>query len=348
VKGLTFQGKQDIRYDTVPDPEIISSNDVIVKVELCAICGSDMHVYHEHEKGLDNGTVMGHEFVGEIVERGQGVNNLSIGDKVISPFTTNCGQCYFCRIGLTSRCIKGQLYGWIENGQGLQGAQAEYVRVPFSESTLVKIPEGISMEEGLFLGDIFSTGYFAAHQADIKPDGIYVVLGCGPVGIMAIIGAMELGAEKIFAIDGISERLEIASNWGATPLNYKTQDVVNELMNATDGRGADGVMEVVGNSAAGKLAVELVRPGGIISTVGVCNDQHLSFSPSEAFNKNLTYKVGRCPVRHYIDILIPILLEKKLDLSSIVSHRLKLADGTRGYDIFDKKLDGCLKIVLEP
>ena len=348
MKALTFQGKYDIRHESVPDPEILSPEDVIVKVELSAICGSDMHVYREHEKGLDYGTIMGHEFVGEIVEKGAKVKSLSNGDRVMSPFTTNCGQCYYCKIGLTCRCLNGQLYGWVENGHGLSGAQAEYVRVPLSENTLVKIPEGISTEEGLFLGDNFSTGYFAAHQADIKPGSTYVVLGCGPVGIMAIISALELGAEKIFAVDGISDRLKIAAKWGATPLNYQHDDIPDRILTETDGRGADAILEVVGNSAAGKLAIELVRPGGIISTVGVCNDQFMSFSPIEAFNKNLTYKVGRCPARHYIDILIPILLEKKIDISSIVSHRLKLADGPKGYEIFDKKLDGCLKIVLEP
>ncbi len=348
MKGLTFQGKYDIRYESVPDPEILSPEDVIVKVELSAICGSDMHVYREHEKGLDYGTIMGHEFVGEIVESGAKVKSLSKGDKVMSPFTTNCGHCYYCRIGLTSRCVNGQLYGWVENGHGLHGAQADYVRVPLANSTLVKIPDGLSLEEGLFLGDIFSTGYFAAHQANIKPGRTYVVLGCGPVGIMTIISALELGAEKIFAVDGIFERLEIAAKWGATPLNFQHDNIPDLILAETEGRGADAVMEVVGNSAAGKLAVELVRPGGIISTVGVCNDQYLSFSPIEAYNKNLTYKVGRCPARHYIDILTPILLEKQIDLSSIVSHRLKLADGPRGYEIFDNKLEGCLKIVLEP
>jgi len=348
VKGLTFQGKYDIRHESVPDPEVLSPEDVIVKINLAAICGSDLHVYREHEKGLDHGTIMGHEFVGEIVEKGSAVKSLSKEDKVMSPFTTNCGQCYYCKIGLTCRCLNGQLYGWVENGHGLPGAQADYVRVPMADSTLVKIPDGLSLEEGLFLGDNLSTGYFAAHQADIKTEGVYVVLGCGPVGIMAIISALELGAEKIFAVDGIADRLEIAAKWGAIPLNFQLDNVPDQILMETEGRGADAVMEVVGNNAAGKLAVELIRPGGIISAVGVCNDQFMSFSPIEAFDKNLTYKVGRCPARHYIDILIPILQEKKIDLSSIVSHRMKLADGPRGYEIFDKKLDGCLKIVLEP
>src|SRR5687768_9462308 len=147
MKALTFHGRQEIRHESVPDPRLVASTDVIVKVKLCAICGSDLHVYHEHEKGLDHSTVMGHEFMGEIVETGSSVKKLKKGDLVMSPFSISCGQCFFCLKGLTSRCISSQLFGWVEKGKGLHGAQAEYVRVPFSESTLIKIPEGIKDEE---------------------------------------------------------------------------------------------------------------------------------------------------------------------------------------------------------
>lgn len=348
MKALTFHGKESIRFESVDDPVLQDPGDVIVKVKCCAICGSDLHVYHEHEKGLDPGTAMGHEFSGEIVEIGKEVRNLSKGDRVMSPFTTSCGKCFYCKIGLTCRCVKGQLYGWVEHGKGLQGGQAEYVRVPLAETTLMKIPEGVTTEEGLMLGDIISTGFFCAHQAEIKPKGVYVVVGCGPVGLMAILGAGEYGAENIFAVDAVPERLAHAKKFGAKTISFADQDPGEVILEVTQGRGADGVMEAVGNASAGKLAYELVRPGGVISQVGVCNDLHLPFSPVQAYNKNLTYRVGRCPARTFMDSLTPLVQEKKYDFASIVTHRLKLSEGVRGYDIFANKRENCLKVVLAP
>ncbi len=348
MKALTFNGKQTIKYESVPDPQIKTSKDVIVKVLLSAICGSDLHVYHERETGLDYGTVMGHEFVGEIVEIGREVKFFQKSDVVFSPFTTNCGKCFYCRKGLTARCTEGQLFGWVENDIGLHGGQADYVRVPLADSTLHRLPEDVSLEEGLLLGDIFSTGYFCAEMAEISPEGIYVTIGCGPVGLLAILGARDLGAEKIYAVDSIPERLALAKNFGAMPINYQSDDPIEILRDATDGRGADAVLEIVGNASAGRSAFELIRPGGIISTVGVHTEKYITFSPVEAYNKNITYKIGRCSARYYMERLLPIVQSKKYNLVSIISHRLPLDNGVRGYEIFDKKLERCIKVVLEP
>lgn len=347
MHALTFEGKEKIGFESIPDPRITDNGDVIVRVKISCICGSDLHVYYEHEKGIDLGTAMGHEFVGEVVELGKDVKSLKVGDLIMSPFTTNCGTCYYCKVGLTCRCVKGQLYGWVEKGVGLQGGQAEYVRVPLADSTLQKIPEGVSLEEGLLLGDVLSTGYFCAHQAEIKSNDVQAVIGCGPVGLMTIVGAREQGAKNLYAIDSVEERLAMAEKFGATPINLKKQNPVEVLKAKTNGRGVDAAMEAVGNSRAAKLAYEILRPGGIISTVGVCNDQHLSFSPIEAYNKNLTYKVGRCPARYFMDRLIPMVQEKKYDLTSILTHRMKLSEGAKGYDIFAHKKDSCLKVILE-
>ena len=348
MKALTFRGKQNIVFESVDDPKILSTSDVIVRVKVCAICGSDLHVYHEHEKGLDHGTAMGHEFAGEVVETGNQVKIFRKGDLVMSPFTTNCGECFYCKIGLTCRCLQGQLYGWVQQGRGLQGGQAEYVRVPLAESTLMKIPEGVSLEEGLMLGDIISTGFFCAYQAKIKPKNVYAVVGCGPVGLMALLGAKEYGAEKIFAMDTIDERLKRAEQFGAIPINASNQNPAEVIKEFTQGRGADGVMEAVGNYSAGKLAYELVRPGGVISQVGVCTDVHLPFSPVQAYDKNLTYKVGRCPARYFMNKLVPLVEQKKYDFTSIVTHRMKLNEGVLGYNMFANKKDNCLKILLMP
>ncbi len=348
MKALTFRGKQNIKFETAPDPKLQSVGDVIVKVKICAICGSDLHVYHEHEKGLDYGTPMGHEFMGEIVEVGSDVKNLRTGDRVMSPFSIACGTCYYCRHGLSARCTQSQLFGWVENGRGLAGAQAEYVRVPLAQSTLIKVPEEISDEFALLLGDIIPTGYYCALRADIKPNGTYCVVGCGPVGLMTIAAAVGMGARKIYAVDTIGERLAMARTFGAIPVDAASADCTKVILDATENRGADAVMEAVGSKQSVKLAYDLVRPGGIISSVGVCNDSTFAFSPTDAYNKNLTFRTGRCPARSLMETLLPIVKSSEIDLTSIITHRLPLTQGEMGYDIFANKKDHCLKVILAP
>jgi 2-desacetyl-2-hydroxyethyl bacteriochlorophyllide A dehydrogenase len=345
MKALTFAGLEKISLETIADPAIVDAKDAIVKVSHCSICGSDLHVYHGRETGIDHHTAMGHEFTGEIVDVGREVKSLKIGDRVISPFSTSCGTCYFCRFGLTARCVQSQLFGWIEKGKGLHGGQAEFIRVPIADGTLMKTPEGISNEESLLLGDVFSTGYFCAYQAEIKPANTYVVLGCGPVGLMAICGAIALGAEKVIAVDSVPDRLELAKRFGATPIH--ATDAKAEVHNFTQGVGADAVMDAVGSGSASRLAYEIVRPGGIISVVGVCTDSNFSFSPVEAYNKNITFKVGRCPARFFLEKLIPLVQQKRFPITSIFTHKMSLMDGVGGYDMFTKKKDGCVKIILE-
>jgi threonine dehydrogenase-like Zn-dependent dehydrogenase len=347
MRALTFRGRQTVAVESTADPAIETPTDALVRVSLTAICGSDMHVYHEREQGLDHGTVMGHEFVGEIVECGREVEGLSVGDPVLSPFTTSCGSCWFCREGLTARCERGQLFGWVEQGGGLHGAQAELVRVPLASGTLVPIPAGVSREEALLLGDVASTGYYCARQAGIRPEGLYVVLGCGPVGLMAVVGARHLGAERVLAVDSVAERLQLAEAYGATavPLDDQTLERVGA---ASEGRGADAVLEAVGSPQATRLAADLVRPGGTISAVGVHCEQQFSFSPVEAYDKNLTYRIGRCPARAVLPELVPLVQSKRQDLTRIISHRLPLEQGVEAYEMFDRKTDGCTKVVLQP
>lgn len=348
MKALTFSGVEQILYESIPDPEILAPTDVIVRVKRCAICGSDLHVFYGREQGIDHHTAMGHEFTGEVVDAGRDVRSIRKGDIVMSPFTTSCGKCFYCVQGLTCRCVNSQLFGWVENGKGLQGGQSEYVRVPMGETTLVKIPDGVSTDEALLLGDILSTGFFCAKQAAIRPKETQVVIGCGPVGLMAIIGAIHYGSERLFAVDTVPERLAMAKQFGATPVDASKEDAINKVLEATEGRGADAVMEAVGSGGAGRLAYDLLRPGGTISVVGVCNDDHLAFSPVQAYNKNITYKVGRCPARAMMDELIPLVQRKKTGVTSIITHRMKLSEGVSGYDIFANKKDHCLKVVLEP
>lgn len=348
MRAITFHGKQELHYETIADPTILAATDVILKTHCAGICGSDLHVYHEREAGLEHSTVMGHEVVGEIVALGRDVHHFKTGDLVFSPFTTNCGECFYCKIGLTARCEKGQLLGWRQNGVGLHGAQAEYVRIPLAEATLLRVPEEIHAEEALLLGDILSTGYFCAERAEINPRGMYAIIGCGPVGLMAICAARELGAERIFAIDSVTERLQLAERFGAEPVHLNENNAIASIRNATLGRGVDAALEVVGSPSAQRLAMDLVRPGGIISVVGVHTTPHFAFSPAEAYDKNITYKVGRCPARYYMERLLGLVRQQKYDFRSVISHRMPLAQGVEGYKIFDQKLAGCTKVVLWP
>ncbi len=335
-----------MRHADVPDPGLREPGDVIVRVRAAAICGSDLHVFRGNETGLDAGTVMGHEFAGEVVAAGPGVAAFRPGDLVVSPFTTSCGSCFYCRSGLTARCARGQLFGWVEQGRGLHGVQAELARVPMADTTLVAVPQDTPLEQALFAGDNLATGWFGAESAGIGPGTTAAVVGCGPVGLMAVIAARELGAGRIFALDTVPERLSLAERFGAEPVDIGRDDPIQTLREATEGRGADAVVEAVGSPDASRLAFGLVRPGGAIAAVGVHTEHHFAISPGEAYDKNLTYRTGRAPARAYMERLLPLVRSGKYDLGALISHRLPLAEGARGYDLFDRRLEGCTKVVL--
>lgn len=347
MRALVFEGVRQVGYATVPDPEICEPGDVIVRVEAAGVCGSDLHVYRGLETGLDPGTVMGHELAGEVMEVGSDVRRLRPGDRVISPFTTNCGACFYCRAGLTARCVHGQLYGWVEKGRGLHGAQAELIRVPLAEATLVRLPEGTPAETAMFAGDNLATGWFGAESVNAGPGRVVAVVGCGPVGLMAVLAAHELGAERVFAIDALPERLALAERWGATAIGGQ-DDPAGQIREATEGRGADAVIEAVGSQPSTRLAFDLVRPGGTIAALGVHTEPHLALAPAEMYDKNLTYRTGRAPARAYMEKLLPLIRAGRYDLEALISHRLPLSEGPRGYDLYDRKLEGCTKVVLRP
>jgi threonine dehydrogenase-like Zn-dependent dehydrogenase len=348
MKAITFQGIRSVSLSEVPDPIVESPTDAIVKVERAAICGSDMHVYHGRETGIDVGTIMGHEFTGTVIETGKQVSNFKTGDRVLSPFTINCGECHFCKIGLTARCVKSQLYGWKENGAGLEGVHAEYVRVPMANSTLVHLPDDLSWEQGNLLADIASTGYFGAKLAELNPEDTCVVIGCGPVGIMAIKAAAYFGCENIYAVDGIDFRLGLAKQNGAIPINYLNENVTDKIFELTNGVGADSVIEAVGSKESMKAAFEVLRPGGGLASVGVQAFDRLPFSPPDMYDKNVTLKAGRCSSRYYAEKLIPLVQNGDLQLTDVITHTFDLRDGVEAYRFFDEEKDNCLKILLKP
>jgi threonine dehydrogenase-like Zn-dependent dehydrogenase len=347
VKAITFQGVRQVACTETPEPELLSDRDAIVLVELAGLCGSDLHVYLGREIGIEPGTVMGHEFVGRVERVGGAVRGISPGDRVASPFSTSCGACYFCTRGLSSRCTEGRLFGWVERGVGLQGGQAPRVRVPFADTTLFPLPDDLDLPEALLLCDVLPTGYYCARMAQVDEGGTFAVIGAGPVGLMAVLAARERGARRLYAIDTIEARLARAEALGAIPIDAGSADPRVTVRGATDGRGADAVMEAVGSAAAGRLAFDLVRPGGIVATVGVHHDRGFPFSPAEAYDRNLTWKIGRCPARSLMPELVPLARARRRELAALITHRLPLARGAEGYRLFEARADGCLKVAFE-
>ena len=346
MKAVCFQDIEQVAFKNLADPVIDQPHQAIVKVSLAGLCGSDLHVYYGREAGVDVDTVMGHELVGTVVEKGDAVTSLEIGDRVYAPFSTNCGDCFYCNSGLTARCPSGQLFGWIENGKGLNGGQSEFVKVPLADGTLKKIPNTVSDASALLLGDNFSTGYYCAEMAEIKPEATCVIVGCGTVGLLCIMAAKHLGAETIFALDPDPARRKEAELLGAIALN-SNEAAIAEVKSKTSGRGADSVMELVGLPAAQKIAYEILRPGGIMSVVGCHCTQHFSFSPVEAFDKNLTYKTGRCSARAYMDKLTGLVADGTFELDQFISRRFAVEDCVKAYDVFSNRKDGCLKAAIE-
>jgi threonine dehydrogenase-like Zn-dependent dehydrogenase len=269
MKANCWYGKNDMRVQEVPDPEILNPHDAILKITSTAICGSDLHLYGGFVPTMEKGDIVGHEFMGEVVEIGEEVKKLKVGDRIVVPFTISCGQCFFCKKGLFSLCENSNpnapeaalmwghspagLFGYSHLLGGYAGGQAQYVRVPFADVGHVKIPEGMPDEKVLFLSDIFPTGYMAAENCDIEGGDTVAVWGCGPVGQFAIKSAFLLGAERVIGIDRIPERLEMArTNSGADTINYDEVDSVLEVLKEmTGGRGPDRCIDAVGMEANG-------------------------------------------------------------------------------------------------
>jgi threonine dehydrogenase-like Zn-dependent dehydrogenase len=345
MRGLCYFGPGDVRVEHVTDPVVIDGTDAIVAVEAAGLCGSDLHVYHGRETGLDQGTVLGHEFVGRVIAVGDSVARLAVGDRVLSPFSTSCGECFYCRSGLTARCERGQLFGWRAAGIGLHGGQAERVRVPLADATLVSIDSAVTAEEALLVGDNLSTGFFACDLAGIEPHSVCVAIGSGAVGLATIIAARHRGCRNIVAVDRVAYRRDAASRLGAIACgdDAEATSIVNQLSN---GRGADAVLELVGLPDAGRLAYRLVRPGGSVAMVGCYTSSDFPFSPVEAYNKNLTIRTGRCPARHYVERVGQLVRSRAIDCRSLITHRWGLDDGPRAYEVFAGRRDGCIKAIV--
>jgi threonine dehydrogenase-like Zn-dependent dehydrogenase len=348
VRAITFRGVETLVCETVPDPSIVEPGDAIVRVRAAGICGSDLHPYFGRERGLDVGTVMGHELLGEVVEVGGEVREFGPGDRVVAPFSTSCGTCFYCRTGLTARCERGQLFGWVQGGKGLHGAQAELVRVPLADGTLVRVPPGLDDAVALLAGDILSTARFGVDLAGVAPGDLVVVVGCGPVGLLAVRVALERGAREVVAVDRVPSRLEAARGFGATPADFERSDPLAVVRERSEGRGADSAIEAVGSPEATRLAADLLRLGGSLAALGVHTEPHLALSPGEIYDRNLRYASGRCPARHYLPGSLEMAGRDATLIGTLVSHRLPLTEGVEAYRRFAAREPGWNKVVLKP
>ena len=348
MKAITFQGVESLAWQDVPDPEIQEPTDVVVRVAAAGLCGSDLHPYFGRETGLDVGTVMGHEFVGVVEEAGSAVRSLHRGQRVVSPFTTSCGECVYCRLGLTARCERGQLFGWVQGGVGLHGAQAGYVRVPLAESTLVPVPPELGDPVALLAGDILSTALFGASIAGVGEGDTVVVVGCGPVGVLAVRAALGRGAREVVAVDRVPSRLALAALFGARAVSLEDGDPRATVLEVTGGRGADCAIEAVGSPEATRLAADLLRHGGRMGAVGVHTEPHLALTPGELYDRNLHYAAGRCSARHYMPEALALAERDQDLLVHLVSHDLPLSRGVEAYRRFGGREEGWTKVVLRP
>jgi threonine dehydrogenase-like Zn-dependent dehydrogenase len=347
MQAITFVEVEVLEYGAVADPVIVDDSDVIVEVDTAGICGSDLHPYLGRERGIDRGTIMGHEFVGRVVEVGRGVRAFRRGDRVVAPFTTSCGACASCDIGLTSRCVRGQLFGWVENGRGLHGAQAELVRVPLVDTTLVAVPDALGDDAlALLAGDVLSTAMFAAELADVRAGDVVAVVGCGPVGLLAVRAALAREAREVFALDTVASRLALAERFGATPVQIGAADGITSVRERTGGRGVDRVIEAVGSPDATRSAADLLRPGGVLAAVGVHTEPHLALSPGEMYDRNLTYAAGRCPARRMLPAALDMAQRDASLLVALISHRLPLSEGVDAYRRVATREEGWAKVVL--
>jgi threonine dehydrogenase-like Zn-dependent dehydrogenase len=389
MRATCWFGKQDIRVEDVPDPEILNERDAIVKISSTAICGSDLHLYNGFVPTMEKGDILGHEFMGEVVETGSGVKNLKKGDRVVVPFPISCGNCWFCQENLFPCCensnpnalMAEKMYGHAPAGifgyshltGGYAGGQAEYARVPFADVGPIKIENGFTDEQVLFLSDIYPTGYMAAENCDIKPGDTVALWGCGPVGQFAIRSAFLLGAERVIAIDSVPMRLRKAEEAGAETINFdEVEGVVEALNQMTGGRGPDSCNEAVGMEAHGpppeyaydrmkqammlksdraialREAIMACRKGGTLSVPGVYGGLIDKVPFGAVMNKGLTVKTGQTHVQKYLKPLLDRIANGDIDPSFVVSHKLDLDDAAKGYDMFFRNRNECMKVVLKP
>ena len=347
MRALVFKDVDSVELTDVPKPTIEEAGDALVRVTSTAICGSDLHVVHGRIPGMSPGGTLGHEFAGVVEEVSPEVTSFKPGDRVLGSFTIPCGDCWFCRRRLFSRCPDQRVFGYGSFLGDVQGAQAEYVRVPNADLSLHTIDPGLEEEQVLFAGDIFTTGYDCAVEGRIEKGDIVTVIGCGPVGLMAIQAAKTFEPSRIYAVDTVSQRLEMAQTFGALPVDANAVHSHSYICDQTDGRGADVVLECVGLIPALTDALDIVRAGGRVSVVGVHSDPILELPLNITFVKAIDLKFcGTANVVGRWDDALGLIKDGRAQPDAIISHRMKLDDAVHGYELFEKR--EALKVVLTP
>ncbi|MDW4571581.1 zinc-dependent alcohol dehydrogenase [Microbacterium sp. M3] len=379
MKAMTYRGPYKVRVENKPDPRIEHPNDAIVRVELAAICGSDLHLYHGMMPDTRIGHTFGHEFIGTVEAVGGSVERLRVGDRVMVPFNIYCGSCFFCARGLFSNCHNvnpnataiGGIYGYSHSTGGYDGGQAEMVRVPFADVGPAVIPDDIADEDALLLTDAFSTGYFGAQLADIVEGDTAVVFGAGPVGLAAARSCWLMGAGRVIVVDHLGYRLQKAREFAFAETIAFTQvgDIVRELKRMTDGLGADVAIDAVGAEADGHViqhvtsaklklqggspvalnwAIDSVRKGGTVSVMGAYGPMFSAVKFGDAMNKGLTLRMNQAPVKRQWPRLFAHIRAGYVRPSELITHRIPLEHIAEGYHLFSSKLDDIIKPVVIP
>jgi 2-desacetyl-2-hydroxyethyl bacteriochlorophyllide A dehydrogenase len=344
MRAVTFQAPGEVRIEEKPDPALGAADDALVRVEASGICGSDLHIYHGRVP-VEAGFTIGHEFVGTVVEAGPDVERVAVGDRVLGCFHTACATCTACLRGDYHRCERGRTFGHGSKLGDLQGAQAELLLVPRANLTLRRVPEGMADEVALFAGDVLGTGYHAVAHAGMRAGDTVAVLGLGPVGLCAVQAALAGGAARVFAVDAVEQRLEMAARFGAVPLHLTEQDPKGAVRAATGGRGVDVVVDAVGDPAPLALAISLARDAGTVSGIGAYAGKG-EVPIGLAWLKGLTLRLGLANVIAHVDRVLALIEAGKLDPSPLVTHRMKLDEAADAYALYDKR--EALKIVLTP
>jgi len=377
MKALTYGGVRTIEYKDVADPSIEKPDDLIVKITSTAICGSDLHLIHGMIPKMPTGFILGHEAMGIVEETGPDIRRLKKGDRVIVPFPVACGHCWYCEHDLWSQCDEsnahgevGGIFGYSELFGGYDGGQAEYLRVPYGNVGPKLVPEDLTDEQLIFLTDILPTSYWGTIvNGGVKPGDTVVVLGCGPVGLLAQKWAAYAGAKRIIAVDQVEYRLKHAQNFNhVETINLddfeNTGEYIKEITNGgadvvIDCVGMDGKMSMIeriesklklqgGSKSAIEISAQAVRKGGTVSIVGVYGAKYNLFPFGDFFSRNVTLKMGQCPAHSYVEPILSLIQRGLFDARDIITHQIPLSQGSYGYEIFDHKLEDCIKVILKP
>lgn len=378
MKAVTYQGSKNVQVKEVKDPKIKNGDDIIVKITTSAICGSDLHLIHQMIPNMPTDYVIGHEPMGVVEEVGPEVTKLKKGDRVIIPFNVSCGHCWYCNHDITSQCDNsnphgemGGFFGYSETTGGFAGGQAEYMRVPYGNFTPFKIPENCEVEDEklVLLADAASTAYWSVDHSGVKAGDTVIVLGCGPVGLLAQKFAWFKGAERVIAVDYLQYRLDHAKRTNKVEIvNFEEHENVGEYLREITQGGADIVIDCSGMSgkmtpleylasgmklhggAMGGLVIasQAVRKAGTIQITGVYGGRYNGFPLGDIFQRNVDIKTGQAPVIPYMPFLYNLISEGKVDIGDVITHVLPLDQAKHGYEVFDTRTDNCIKVILKP